>query len=68
MILLLFNTFILKLKIAKYLAKIGFIVYAIIEIYIDITFAIFIINRFAQNLSSKYFYIINQILHFLAKS
>lgn len=42
--------------------------YIIIRTCIDIIFVTFIISRFAENLNSKHFFIINQILHYLAKN
>lgn len=68
MILLSSNMFILELKKAKYLAKISSIIYIIVETYIDIIFAIFIVSKFIKKFRSKYIYIINQILYYLTKN
>ena len=57
-----------KFEKAKYAAKIYLIMYIIVEIYINITFAISIIDKFTKNLNSKHFYAINQILSYLAGS
>ncbi len=52
----------------KYLAKFGSIIYTIVETCIEIAFATSMVGRFAKNPSLEYFYIINQILCYLAGS
>lgn len=52
----------------KYAAKIGSIIYTIVETQIDIAFAILMINCFTKNPGPEYFSAINQILKYLAGS
>lgn len=52
----------------KYVVKIGFIMYIIIETQIDIVFAILIVNLFVKSLGSDYFCIIDQILRYFFSS
>ena len=57
-----------KLEKAKYSAKIGLIMYAMVKIRIDSAFAISMISKFANNPSLKHFHAINEILCYLAGS
>lgn len=57
-----------KQEKAKYSAKIGLIMYAIIETRMNIAFATYIVSRFIKNPSLENFDIIDQILRYLAKS
>lgn len=52
----------------KYVAKIRFIIYAILETQIDIVFATSIISCFTKNLGPDYFIAVNQVLRYLAGS
>ena len=65
-ILLPSNTPVYESEKVKSVAKIGSIIYAMVENQIDIAFAISMISRFVKNPSSKYFNIIDQILQYLA--
>ena len=56
------------LEKAKYSTKIRFIIYAIIETQIDISFATSMVSRFAKNLSLENFNAIDQILHYLTRN
>lgn len=53
---------------AKHSAKVGSIMYAMVETRIDIAFATSIVSRFAKNPSSEHFNAIDQILRYLAGS
>lgn len=52
----------------NYVAKIGSIIYTIVETQIDIAFVMSMVNCFAKNLGLDYFGIVNQILRYLASS
>lgn len=53
----------------KYVIKIVSIIYAIVETWINIPFAILMISHFAKNLKPDHFSIVsNQILRYLANS
>ena len=67
-ILLPSDTLTSELKKAKYLAKVGSIIYAIVEIRIDIAFLTSMVSKFANNASLEHFHAIDQILRYLAKS
>ena len=67
-ILLSSDTLISELEKAKYSAKVGSIMYAMVETRIDIAFAISMVSRFANNPSSEHFHAIDQILRYLAGS
>ena len=56
------------LEKAKYSAKVGSIIYTMVETRIDIVFATSMVSRFAKNLSSEHFNAIDQILRYLARS
>lgn len=56
------NTPISDLKKVKYAAKIGSIMYTILEMQINITFATSIVSRFVKNPSLEHFNVIDQIL------
>lgn len=55
-------------KKIKYAAKIGYIIYIIIENQIYIAFAILIISCFAKNLGPDYFSTVDQILRYKVSS
>lgn len=55
-------------KETKYITKIRSIMYAMIETWIDITFAMSIISRFGKNLGPNKFSVVDQILKYLADS
>lgn len=52
---------------AKYLARVDSILNAMVKTLVDIVFAIFMLGRFAQNLSWYYFHAIDQILIYQAR-
>ena len=52
----------------KYAAKVGSIMYAMVETRINIAFATSMVSRFAKNPSSEHFNAIDQILRYLAGS
>lgn len=51
-----------EMEKAKYAAKVDSIIYAMVEIQIDIAFATSIVSQFTKNPSSEHFNAINQIL------
>lgn len=55
-------------KKIKYAVKIGFIIYIIAEIYINIIFTIWIISYFIKNPRPNHFRDIDQILRYLTRS
>lgn len=55
-------------KKSKYIIKIGFIMYVIIEIQINIAFTRLIISCFTKNSRPNHFNIMDQILRFLTNS
>lgn len=55
-------------KKIKYAVKIGFIIYIIAEIYINIIFTIWIISCFIKNPRPDHFRDIDQILRYLTRS
>lgn len=55
-------------KKSKYITKIKFLIYTIVETQIDIVFAMTIINCFAKNLGPNHFSAVNQILRYLASN
>lgn len=67
-VLLLSNMLTSELKKAKYLAKVGSIIYVMVKTRIDIAFTIFMVKRFAKNSSSEHFHTIDQILRWLTGS
>lgn len=66
--LFLSDALISDLEKAKSLAKVGSIIYAMVETQINIAFTTFIVSQFTKNLSLEHFNAINQILHYLARS
>ncbi len=62
------NTPASEIEKAKYAAKVGSIMYAMVETRIDIAFATSMVSRFAKNPSSEHFNAIDQILRYLAGS
>lgn len=56
------------LEKAKYLAKVGSVMHAIVETRVDITFAISMFSRFTKNPSLEHLNAINQILRYQAGS
>ena len=67
-ILLPSDTLTSELEKAKYSAKVGSIMYAMVETRIDIAFATSMVSRFANNPSSEHFHAVDQILRYLAGS
>lgn len=49
------HTLSLNLERAKYSAKVGFIIYDMVETRVNIAFDISMVSQFAKNPSSKYF-------------
>ncbi len=52
----------------KYVAKIGSIIYTMVETRIDIAFAMSMVSRFAKNPGPDYFCTVDRILRYLADS
>lgn len=67
-ILLPSNTPASEIEKTKYAAKVGSIMYAMVETRVDIAFATSMVSRFAKNPSSEHFNAIDQILRYLAGS
>ena len=67
-ILLSFDMLISELEKAKYLAKVGSIIYVIVETCINITFATSMVSKLSNNPSLEYFHAIDQILRYLAEN
>ena len=67
-LLLLYKKLVSLTKKTKYMAKIGYIIYAIVETWIDIAFVTLMVSCFAKNLRPDYFSTIDQILRYLVGS
>ena len=67
-ILLPSDTLTSKLEKAKYSAKVGSIIYTMVETHIDIAFVTSMVSKFANNPSSEHFHAIDQILRYMAGS
>lgn len=67
-ILSLSNTPIFKLEKAKYAAKVGSIMYVILQALVDITFATFMVTQYVKNPSLEHFNMIDPILQYFAEN